>query len=594
MKLQRLALGALCMATAAAGHTAALTVTDPAGQPLAVVMVREVVAARPAADTSDNGYPAPGKAHTVPPEITRFTDAAGRATWPPRAVAVKVLLRKPGYRDLTLPVAAGQPTARAVMERETDAFKLAEAKPSNVWMGGLDLGDSRRKQHFQLQCGFCHQQGNAFIRRDRAPEEWADTIKRMVRYGSRLSSEDQKVLPALLNASWTRLRARPDLLAEPAPWSPALAAATITEWPIGDPFSQVHDQLLGLDGKVYIADNIQDRVWQVDPRTDAVTVYKIPHREGDVPGGMIAARLKDFPKHDSTSNAHSLAQSQRDGHIFITPSAQQRLVEFDPGTGQFRLHEIGGGFYPHTIRVDAQDRVWFTLALSNQIAMFDRATGKFTLHDLPTRGFREWLTIALIRPLFKIMSWGVPLANWLPVDRMATGTPLPYGIDVTPDGKVWFARLHTDEIGRLDPETGEITMLKTPFGGPRRLRADAQGNLWIVAFAESAIARYEPGSGTFKRYDLPVIPRGSETPYALNVDKRRGIVWVTGNQSDALYAFDMRSETWRHFPLPRRVAFTRDVEIAEDGTVYTSTSSFPSWHVEDAQPTMIRLQAPAQ
>jgi Ser-tRNA(Ala) deacylase AlaX len=45
------------------------------------------------------------------------------------------------------------------------------------------------------------------------------------------------------------------------------------------------------------------------------------------------------------------------------------------------------------------------------------------------------------------MSWGVPLANWLPVDRLATGTPLPYGIDITPDGKVWFARLHTGEIG---------------------------------------------------------------------------------------------------------------------------------------------------
>jgi hypothetical protein len=43
-------------------------------------------------------------------------------------------------------------------------------------------------------------------------------------------------------------------------------------------------------------------------------------------------------------------------------------------------------------------------------------------------------------------------------------------------------------------------------------------------------------------------------------------------------------------PLPRRVAFTRDVEIAEDGTAYTSTSSFPSWHVEDAQPTAIRVQ----
>lgn len=199
--------------------------------------------------------------------------------------------------------------------------------------------------------------------------------------------------------------------------------------------------------------------------------------------------------------------------------------------------------------------------------------------------------MSLIRPIFRIMSWGVPLSNWLPVDRLSTGVPLPYGIDITPDGSVWFARLHTDEIGRIDPATGKVTMVPTPFAGPRRLRSDAEGNLWIGAFAESAIARYEPKSGRFTRFELPVIPKGSETPYALNVDKRRGVVWVTGNQSDALYALDMKTQAWRHVPLPRRVSFTRDIEIADDGTVYTSTSSFPSWHVEDGQPTMIRVQS---
>jgi len=51
-----------------------------------------------------------------------------------------------------------------------------------------------------------------------------------------------------------------------------------------------------------------------------------------------------------------------------------------------------GGLYPHTIRVDQKDRVWFTVALSNQVAMFDRGTGKFTLYDLPTRGFASGST----------------------------------------------------------------------------------------------------------------------------------------------------------------------------------------------------------
>lgn len=580
-------------AIAAGAPATTLTVTDTGGRPLATAKVREVAAVPKALDTSDNGYPAPGQVRRVDPEITRFTDGAGRVAFADRGAPVAYHVRKPGYRDASVSVGAGGADAAVALEPETDALKLAEAKPANVWLGALDLGDAARKRHFMLQCAFCHQQGNAFLRRERTPAEWSEAIQRMVRYGSRLATEDQRALPEMLSNGFRKLRDHPDLLATPAPWDPVLAAATITEWPIGDAMSQTHDQLLASDGKVYVADNIQDRLYRIDPRTHEVTVFKIPHRDGDVPGGLLSARLRDFPRHDSTSNAHSLAQSAKDGHIFITPSAQQRLVEFDPKTGAFTLHEIGGGFYPHTIRVDAQDRVWFTLALSNQIAMFDRATQRFTLHNLPTRGVREWLTVTLIRPLFKLMSWGVPLANWLPVDRLATGTPLPYGIDITPDGKVWFARLHADDIGSLDPATGAITMVATPFAGPRRLRSDGEGKLWIGAFPESAIARYDPQTGAFTRFDLPVVPKGSDTPYALNVDKKRAVVWVTGNQSDALHAFDAKAGTWRSIPLPRRVAFTRDIEIAEDGSVYTSTSNFPSWHVEDGQPTMIHVQTAA-
>jgi hypothetical protein len=67
------------------------------------------------------------------------------------------------------------------------------------------------------------------------------------------------------------------------------------------------------------------------------------------------------------------------------------------------------------------------------------------------------------------------------------------------------------------------------------------------------------------------------------------VVWVTGNQSDSLYGLDVQSETWRQIPLPRRTTFTRDIEIAEDGTLYTSNSNFPSWHIEDSQPSLIQV-----
>jgi len=580
----------LMLALCAPASAITVTVTDPAGQPLATVMVRERRADGPNLDTSDNGYQAPGVARVVTPEITRFSDAAGRVSFADRTEPMEYLVRKPGFQDLAVKPPLATRELALTLVPETDPLKLAEARPASSWLAALDLGDRDTKLHFQTQCTFCHQQGNSFIRMERTPEEWTAIIRRMMRLGSRLSSADQRTLPETLSTGYRKLRENPQLIAEPAPWSPALTAITITEWPLGDIFSQVHDMLYAANGLAYVADNIQDRLYEVNPRTHEVTVYKIPHRDGEKNGGLLAARLRDFPKHDSTSNAHSLAESRVDGHIFITPSAQRRLVEFDPATKQFTLHEMDEGFYPHTIRVDQQDRVWFTVALSNQVAMFDRGTRRFTMYDLPTRGFREWLNVRLIGAIFKVMSWGVPLAKWLPVDRQATGTPLPYGIDITPDGKVWFARLHTDEIGSIDPATGKITMIATPFKGPRRLRTDAAGKLWITAFPESAIVRYDPANGQFTRFDLPLVPKGGDTPYALNVDRPRGIVWVNGNQSDSLYTFDIASETWQQIPMPRRVTFTRDVEFEPDGTAYTAIAHFPGWHVEDGQSTMIRVQ----
>ena len=164
---------------------------------------------------------------------------------------------------------------------------------------------------------------------------------------------------------------------------------------------------------------------------------------------------------------------------------------------------------------------------------------------------------------------------------------MPYGIDVAPDGIIWAARLYANDLARIDPETDEVTMIDFPYAGPRRLRADADGNLWIVAFQDSLLVKYEPGSGKYTKYELPVL---NELPYALNVDRQRGVVWVNGNQSDTILSFDISTESWKVYPMPRQRFFTRDIEISEeDGAVYTTNSHFPTWQSEGAVPTLLRI-----
>ena len=565
-----------------------VTVQDPAGKPVPTVMVSRQPVSPAVVDISDNGYPASGKLQQSSVELARFTDAQGQADIPPAEHPWKIRLRKPGYQDLTVPASA-MGTQPLVMLPERDPAALAAQQPANAWSSTLDFANAALKKEFMLQCNFCHQQGGPQLRHERSADEWSTTMQRMVRYGARLSSEGQKEIPAMLEAHWKKIHADPSLVPAGTPWSPSLAGATVREIPIGDSMSQMHDLLLHSNGMVYVGDNLQDRVYEVDPATGKYTVYKIPPRPGDQLGGLLAGRLRDFPKHETYQGIHSLAESPKDGHIFITPSYQRRLIEFDPRTKTFTYHDMEAGFYPHTLRFDAKDRVWFTLALSNQVAMYDRTSQKFTLYDLPFRSLMERITVKLTPLIFKLLGWGIPIANSVKVDHVSTGVPLPYGIDTTPDGKAWIARLHTDEIASVDPDTGKVTMIKTPFSAPRRLRSDAEGNLWIVAFNESQIARYSPRSGEFLRLDLPVVPKGSDTPYSLNVDRARQQVWVNGTNSDSIYRYDMATRAWSMFPMQRRVTFTRDVEISPAGKVYVTSASFPSWHIEDGQPTLIEI-----
>ena len=281
---------------------------------------------------------------------------------------------------------------------------------------------------------------------------------------------------------------------------------------------------------------------------------------------------------------HSFAYSKKDGNIFITPSMQQALLEFNPRSREFTTHKMPEGFYPHTIRIDDKDRVWFTLAVSSQVAMFDREKQEFKFYDLPSRGFKEWLTIKALPFIF----WMDPENQPRPSpDREGNGLPMPYGIDVAPAGMVWVARLYANDLAMINPETDEITMLDFPFGGPRRLRADADGNIWIVAFQDSLLVKYDPKTAKYSQYELPVT---NEIPYSLNVDKKNGVVWVNGNQSDTLLSFDIASESWKVFPLPKQRFFGRDVEIDEEtGAVYVTNSHFPTWQSEGGIPTLLRI-----
>lgn len=592
MQHPRLALSAFVLSFTAisqAYSAPVIHVFDEQKQPVATAMITRSWTNKPTLDLSDIGYTPHGTSNQSAIEHNRFTNATGRAEFTLEQLngdSVNYRVRKPGYHDVTVNAHDANTELSVVLKKLTDKIAIAANKTSNIWLQEMDFeGDTELKKHFQLNCAFCHQQASSFMRNERSSEQWLTVIKRMQGYGARIADDDVEPLAGLLHRQFKKLRDSEDKLSETPAWSQQLTKMEITEYPIGDGFSQMHDFIVHPNGKVYVGDNLQDRIYEVDPESGKYSVYVVPREDDTLLGGILGNRFGAmFPKINNYMGVHSFAISPVDGHIFITPSMQQALLEFDPVSKTFTTHKMDEGYYPHTIRTDSKDRVWFTLATSSQVAMWDRKKKAFKIYDLPARGLKEW---AIFKALPYIFSKPVEERPQPSIDRESTGVPMPYGIDVAPDDTVWFSRLYADDIGYIDQETDEVVMIKTPFAGPRRLRADANNNIWIVAFQDSKLAKYDPESKQFTQYELPVV---NELPYALNVDRDNGVVWINGNQSDNIFSFDIKTEEWTTYPMPRKRTFTRDIELGEDGSIYTSNSHFPSWQIEDGQPTLIRLK----
>jgi streptogramin lyase len=388
--------------------------------------------------------------------------------------------------------------------------------PANEWFSHVEFPDPALRAEFAIQCAMCHQQGSAPTRIARPVDQWRSIFERMNAMGATLTPRLREEAPKSLNAAY-RFEAASRGVKLPGPVVGEAAQAVVTEWEVGKQTSFLHDIVVGPGERIYAVDWILDKLWTLDPATNDRREFDVPR--GDVPPGGIlrsfAMRGRQY-YHSVPHIAPHSVQIGPSGDVWITLCLGRGLARFDPATGKFSLHdEPSEGLYPHTLRFDRQGRIWYTIAMSNHVARYDPASDTFTLYRLPTRTLGERFFVSTLR----FWIWA---ADKFHVMDLSTSDPellpIAYGIDVAPEGGIWFSQFNHRRIGRLDPVTGAIRMIDTPFYGPRRLRFDSKGILWIPAYAEGRIYRFDPRDESFRPYDLPT-GRG-DMPYALAVDKR--------------------------------------------------------------------------
>ena len=532
-------------------------------------------------------------------ERTVFTAEDGRyqvAGLPP-GVDHTIRVRRIGWHDIRSSESTSDLSSKQLdftMERQTDPAKVAAQLPANHWYALVleRLTNESEREQLVRQCTYCHQQGSEATRIQRPLEEWHKVLALMARMGGGLDMEFRDKIVELFNSAYDHKTAVPRLTKgfdQPGfapPPSEEARRAIIDEYQLGGRSSMQHDMIIHPDGHAYSVDMTTDTLFRLDPSKPDGGRESFPIPPGNQPlGGSLASGALP-PNTDMRLGPHSL-QAGPDGDVWITLAVGNKLARFDTVEESFVTEDLPGGVYPHTLRLDERGRIWYTIAVSNHVGVYDPKTGQHDVIRVPARNFAEEVTVRMI----PIVLW---LGQWFDIMELGSAgedssLPIPYGIDIAPDGGIWFSQLNAHRIGHIDPDTFEIRMIDTPFSAPRRMRFDSKGKLWIPGFSSSLISKFDTDTSEFEHIELPAELLGAETPYALNVDLATDDVWICGTNSDTLIRYQQNSGKFTIYPLPTQVTYTRDIDFSRDGGIWTSNSNTPAWQIETGIPRLIRL-----
>lgn len=489
-----------------------------------------------------------------------YTDADGQYTLVTQLSGTLALrARSPYFKDSrkTVEIApSGTSQENLVMMPMTDPVEISESLPAAYHFGGLpfESGDDKdfNRYQFQRDCLSCHQMGNPFTRQVRTAESWSVTIQRMHQMVGNFDAVLRDRRSEILAKGFD---GKPVTVRPVFPLDDSLANTKIYEYMLDRAFVP-HDAIVHpTSGLIYTVDQGLDHMVITDPATgQSEYVMQADGRGNEYRADFTSADQEVIGEFNpgSRHGPHSLDLAT-DGKYYVTNAGSRSIGVFNPETNTWEpshvIAEETGAVYPHTIRADKKGYVWFTLAGSEHVARLNIKTGKFDVISLP-----------------EVESGGI------------SGGTQPYGIDINPiDDTMWYSRLFGDRIGHVNPDTLEVTEFDSPVRGPRRMRFDKEGVLWVTGYSEGELARVDVSRGfESKVYVMPEFAEGYRpAPYALGVHPDTQDIWLNENMTDRIFRFIPAEERWVVYPVPLAGSYSRDMTFSADGQICLSNNPIP-------------------
>ena len=530
-----------------------------------------------------------------PHAVTVFTGQDGRFRFPTDTPslesAAKLEARKLGFRQVELAEVTDAADKRQTLYVEPVA-DIAGQVPSSAWLAQMPSGDERNITI--ASCSSCHQMASPRVREyamqieaasngaggdARALEQWRKVVRHeswrtIVKY---MRAKHYSVFP---------LESAMNL--DAVDWATAENAQY-------NFFSDRQGEIIAR----YLAENFP---------SSTNTLARSSYDHGAALGVTDSTVIREF-SFPRDALVRELVPAANSPYLWGADVRRNQIVRLDPTNGATQWHRVDfrGSTGPHTIVPDDAGNLWVSMVDNDQFGRFDPRTGQWKLWTLRPSELAESASIAgaAIVHDMSIDSRGHLARDqagnvWLTLvgtNQMGTLNPdtgrvafydtnhleglspinhLIYSTVLSADGQcAWYSQVN-GSVGCVDTRTHDIERL-VPFRegtGPRRMARDDTGRLWIALFGSGQVAAVEMSSGKLlSTFDLP--DRAS-APYAVTWDERRKTLWIVNANSDALNRLDPATGEVRVYPLPRPMAYLRQVAVDQHtGRLITTYANYP-------------------
>src|SRR6516164_3794443 len=307
-----------------------------------------------------------------------------------------------------------------------------------------ELPEGNGKDLVAADCNSCHtffsRVGNGYDTKG-----WHTVLRMMINQGVPVPNDQLPTMTAYLVKNF------PERNKATAKVMPGSVAVSFQEWPVPTAGSRPHDPLAARDGSFWYTGHTGSLIGKLDPKTGAVTEYKLPGSE--------------------TLDPHTPI-FDKSGVLWFSVQNANKLERLDPKTGAIKLIELPTAkSRPYGMALNSKGVIFFDEFGTNKIGRIDPATQEIREYPLPDPGAR------------------------------------PRRIAITSDDIVWYTDYARGFLGRVDPATGKVTEWQSP-SGPKSAPYGISVIKDVLWYSESeatpnTIVRFDPKTEKFQSWVIP-------------------------------------------------------------------------------------------